>query len=74
VDLHVDSGDRAALGLAPFMGVYWALRIAVDFLYYEHKDWPTGRGFLLGHILLTLLFTYLAVVDLGLVIWKVRGR
>src|SRR6202790_5037118 len=27
-------GDRAALGLALFIGVYWALRIAVDFFYY----------------------------------------
>lgn len=58
-------GDRAALGLALFIGVYWALRIAVDFLYYEHKDWPRGGGFLAGHILLTLLFAYLAITYLG---------
>jgi hypothetical protein len=71
--LHTEilRGDRAALGLALFIGVYWALRIAVDFLYYEHADWPRGRGFVLGHILLTSLFAYLAVANLGLVIWKV---
>jgi hypothetical protein len=71
--LHTEmiGGDRAALGLALFIGVYWALRIAVDFFYYEHTDWPRGRGFLLGHILLTSLFAYLAVANLGLVIWKV---
>jgi hypothetical protein len=64
-------GDRAALGLALFIGVYWALRIAVDFFCYEHSDWPSGRGFVLGHILLTSLFAYLAATNLGLVIWKV---
>jgi hypothetical protein len=71
--LHTEMlrGDRAALGLALFVGVYWALRIAVDFVYYEHKDWPGGGGFVIGHILLTSLFAYLAVANLGLVIWKV---
>jgi hypothetical protein len=63
-------GDRAALGVALFIGIYWALRIAVDFFYYDHKDWPSGRGFVAGHILLTLLFAYLAATNLGLVIWK----
>jgi hypothetical protein len=71
--LHAEMlrGDRAALGLALFIGVYWALRIAVDFLYYDHSDWPSGRGFVLGHVLLTSLFGYLAAANLGLVIWKV---
>lgn len=67
-------GDRAALGLALFIGVYWALRIVVDFFYYEHKDWPRGDGFVVGHILLTSLFAFLSVSNLGLVIWKVSGR
>ena len=71
--LHAEMlrGDRAALALALFIGVYWALRFAVDFFYYEHKDWPRGGGFMLGHILLTSLFGYLAAANLGLVIWKV---
>ena len=67
-------GDRAALGVALFIGVYWALRIAVDFFYYDHKDWPSGRGFIVGHILLTLLFAYLAATNLGLVVWKMWVR
>jgi hypothetical protein len=71
--LHAEMlrGDRAALGLALFIGVYWALRIAVDFIYYDHKDWPRGGIFMVGHILLTSLFAYLAAANLGLVIWKV---
>jgi alginate O-acetyltransferase complex protein AlgI len=67
-------GDRAALGLALFIGVYWALRISVDFFYYDHTDWPRGRGFVFGHILLTSLFAYLAATNLALVIWKVRAQ
>jgi hypothetical protein len=67
-------GDRAALGLALFIGVYWALRIIVDFVYYEHKDWPRGRGFVIGHVFLTLLFAFLSVTNLVLVVWKVQGR
>ncbi|MFZ0737737.1 MAG: hypothetical protein WCA98_18220 [Candidatus Acidiferrales bacterium] len=67
-------GDRAALGLAAFIGVYWSARIAVDFLYYDHEDWPQGRAFVVGHILLTLLFAFLAATYLGLVIWNVWAR
>lgn len=65
------SGDRAALFLAAFIGIYWTARIVVDFVYYEHKDWPHGRAFVVGHALLTLLFVYLAVTYVGLCVWKV---
>jgi hypothetical protein len=74
--LHAEllRGDRAALGLALFIGVYWALRIAVDFVYYEHKDWPRGGSFLVGHILLTSLFAYLATTYFGVFIWELSRR
>ena len=74
--LHNDMlhGDRAALGLAAFIGVYWSVRIVVDFTYYDHKDWPRGRGFFIGHVLLTLLFAFLAVTYLGLFVWRVWLR
>lgn len=70
--LHAEMlrGDRAALGVALFIGIYWALRIVVDFAYYEHKDWPRGGSFMIGHILLTSLFAFLSVTNLGLVAWK----
>jgi alginate O-acetyltransferase complex protein AlgI len=67
-------GERAALGLAAFIGVYWSVRIVVDFTYYDHKDWPSGRGFVVGHVLLTLLFAFLAVTYLGLFVWRVWLR
>ena len=64
-------GDRAAIALATFIGTYWTARIVVDFTYYEHKDWPTGRGFAVGHVLLNLLFAFLAATYLGLLLWCV---
>ena len=54
-------GERAATALATFIAVYWTARIAVDFFYYDNKDWPQGVQFVVGHILLTGLFCALAV-------------
>jgi hypothetical protein len=62
-------GDRAALGLACFIGIYWTTRILVDAVYFSHADWPKGIVFVVGHVLLTLLFSFLAVSYLGLVVW-----
>lgn len=62
-------GDRAAVGLAAFIGIYWSARILVDATYFSHVDWPKGKLFVIGHILLTLLFCALAVTYLGLVFW-----
>jgi alginate O-acetyltransferase complex protein AlgI len=67
-------GDRAALGLACFVGVYWATRILVDAIYFSHSDWPKGKEFVIGHALLTLLFCCLAASYLGLFVWQVWLR
>ena len=74
--LHAEllRGDRAALGLAAFIGIYWTARILVDALYFSHEDWPKGRQFVVGHSLLTMLFGTLAATYLGLVAWHVWGR
>jgi len=64
-------GDRSALYLAGFIGIYWTARVAVDFAYYNHNDWPRGHGFLVGHALLTLLFVFLATTYLALCVWRV---
>jgi alginate O-acetyltransferase complex protein AlgI len=63
-------GDRAALGLAAFIAVFWTARLLVDFFYFEHADWPQGRSFVIGHALLTLLIIFLAGTYGGLVIWR----
>jgi len=74
--LHVEllRGDRAALGLACFIGLYWTTRILVDALYFSHKDWPKGPLFALGHVLLTSLFSVLAASYLGLCLWHIWGK
>lgn len=67
-------GDRAALGLACFIGIYWTTRILVDAIYFSHADWPRGTMYVVGHTLLTLLFSLLAASYLGLFVWQVWLR
>jgi alginate O-acetyltransferase complex protein AlgI len=62
-------GDRAALGLASFIALFWTTRLLVDWFYYGHSDWPPGRPFVIGHILLDGLFLYLVATYLGLLVW-----
>jgi hypothetical protein len=71
--LHAEllGGDRAALGLAAFIGFYWTARILVDAFYFSHADWPKGNQFVIGHLLLTALFSFLAASYLGLFVWHV---
>ncbi len=70
--LHTEMlrGERAALGLTCFIGIYWTARILVDAIYFSHSDWPKGRTFVVGHVLLTLLFVFLAASYLGLFVWN----
>jgi len=67
-------GDRAALALSCFIGVYWSARIVVDAVYFSHADWPEGQVFAIGHILLTSLFSFLAASYVGLFVWQVWLR
>jgi hypothetical protein len=71
--LHAEMlrGDRAAIGIASFIGTYWTARILVDAFYFSHSDWPKGKYFAAGHILLTSLFCALAGTFIGLVGWHV---
>ncbi len=74
--LHAEMlrGDRAAVGLACFIGVFWTARILADALYFSHADWPKGKQFVVGHILLTSLFFTLAVSYLGLFMWHLLHK
>lgn len=74
--LHAEllRGDRAAMGLACFIGSYWTARILVDGFYFSSEDWPKGRQFVIGHILLTSLFAALASSYWGLFVWQVWLR
>jgi hypothetical protein len=73
LSLHTEllRGDRAAMGLACFVGSYWTARILVDAFYFSHEDWPRGKQFVVGHILLTCLFATLATSYWGLFVWQV---
>jgi hypothetical protein len=74
--LHTEllRGDRAALALATFIGLYWLARLVVDATYFSHHDWPPGRAFVASHVLLDLLFAALVVIYLGLVAWQLWLR
>ncbi len=74
--LHTEllRGDRAAMGLACFIGSYWTARILVDAVYFSHEDWPQGRQFIIGHFLLTGLFVALAGSYWALFVWQVWLR
>jgi RsiW-degrading membrane proteinase PrsW (M82 family) len=67
-------GDRAALAFGLFIGLYWVFRILVDAFYFSHQDWPRGKQFVVGHFLLTSLFSALALSYLGLFVWHVWIR
>jgi alginate O-acetyltransferase complex protein AlgI len=71
--LHDDllRGSRPALGLTCFIAIYWMARILVDAVYFSHADWPQGKQFVIGHLLLTSLFFVLAISYAGLFIWYV---
>lgn len=64
-------GDRAAIALSLFIGIFWSFRVGVDAFYFSHKDWPQGKQFVVGHIMLTSLFVSFAVSYLGLFLWQV---
>jgi RsiW-degrading membrane proteinase PrsW (M82 family) len=70
--LHAEllRGDRAAMGLAAFIGLYWTARVLVDAFYFSHSDWPQGKKFVIGHMLLTALFCFLAASYLSLFVWR----
>jgi hypothetical protein len=74
--LHAEllRGDRAAMGLAAFIGAYWTARVSVDAIYFSHADWPKGKHFVIGHALLTILFCFLAVSYWSLFAWNVWVR
>ncbi len=67
-------GDRAAVALAFFIGLYWTARVLVDLLYFTHADWPRGPGMVVGHLLLTSLFVALVTTYLTLAAWHWIGE
>lgn len=58
------SGDRVASILALVIGTWWTARILVDAFVFDHDDWPEGRRFVVGHLVLTSGFIGMAGVML----------
>ncbi len=58
------TGDRVASLLALVIGIWWTARILVDAFVFDHEDWPEGRRYVIGHIVLTSGFVGMAIVML----------
>lgn len=62
-------GDKAAVAIAVFIGLYWAVRLGLDAVVFSAADWPQGLRYRLGHVALNLLFCFLTATYLGLAAW-----
>lgn len=47
---------------AAFIALFWWARVLTDFFYMNHRDWPKGPLFSVGHVCLSTLFISLAVL------------
>jgi hypothetical protein len=64
------AGDQAARWLAGFIAIFWTVRVLVDVVWYDHRDWPRGNALVAGHALLTSLFCSLATVYWFATFWS----
>lgn len=46
------------------IGIWRTARILVDAFVFDHEDWPKGRRYVVGHIVLTAGFVGMAIVML----------
>jgi alginate O-acetyltransferase complex protein AlgI len=56
------AGGPAARGIAAFIAVFWSVRVLIDFVWYDYRDWPAGNALVAGHALVTSLFSTLAAI------------
>lgn len=56
------AGEPAARWIAGFIAVFWTVRVIIDFVWYDYRDWPRGNALVVGHALVTSLFCTLAAV------------
>lgn len=54
--------DPVASLLALLIGVWWTARILVDVFIFDHKEWPRGAKYIVGHVVLTAGFVGMAGV------------
>jgi hypothetical protein len=65
-ELLLDRSPLAGL-VCGFIAVYWAVRVVVQFVYFDRRDAPKGGLFVLGETALVTLFVGLTIVYGGLV-------
>ena len=53
---------KLAMVITGFIAVYWISRIAVQFLYFDRSDFPTGKWHKTGEIVLVGVFIFLSIV------------
>ncbi len=55
------AGGPLAIAILVIMLLFWLIRIVVDFFFFDATDWPKGKYFQFGHIILTGTFFCLVV-------------
>ena len=55
-------GSPLARAVAGYTALYWAARVAIQFLYFDRSDAPRGTFYTLAEVALVGLFLYLAVI------------
>jgi len=70
--LHDDllAGERAAVAIALFGGLYWLSRLFTDLVVWRDEDWPPGELVFVGHVMLNGLFSMMTGIYLTFVAWQ----
>jgi hypothetical protein len=55
-------GSGLAIAVASYIGLYWTVRVILQFTYYDTTDAPKNKVTALGEIYLVSLFAYLSVL------------
>lgn len=64
------AGDKAALTIAAFIGIWWTARFLLDIFHYGgHELWPKGPLYKVAHVGMLLLFFALSAAYDGIVFY-----
>ncbi len=55
-------GSFLATAVSSYITVYWAVRVIIQFSYFDRRDMPKGKRFVIGEILFVSLFVVLVWV------------
>lgn len=69
LQVEILEGGVLAAVIVAVMLVFWLTRILVDIFYFSSSDWPEGRYFLIGRVLLSGVFFYLTITYASVLIF-----